>query len=121
MEETDRYNDIEQFRDARYVSASEAARRILAYDILDNDPCAYRLEVHTEGHHTASFQEGQELPAALTEPETRVVQGLELIVSDTTSLRVYSPGIAVINCGSHEPSSEGEELEKLAHHLQAPL
>ncbi len=34
------------------ISASEAAWRILAFDIEDNDPTIYRLEVHTEGHHT---------------------------------------------------------------------
>ncbi len=37
VEETGRYNEIEQFQDARYVSASEAAWRILAFDIVDND------------------------------------------------------------------------------------
>ncbi len=38
VEETGRYKDIEQFQDARYVSASEAAWRILAMYIVDNDP-----------------------------------------------------------------------------------
>ncbi len=58
VEETGRYNEIEQFRDARYVSASEAAWRFLAFGIVDNDPPVYRLEVHTEGHHTVYFREG---------------------------------------------------------------
>ncbi len=35
VEETGRYNEIEQFQDARYVSASEAAWRILSFDIVD--------------------------------------------------------------------------------------
>ncbi len=56
VEETGRYYEIEQFQDARYVSASEAAWRILAFDIVDNDPPVYRLEVHTEGHHTVYFE-----------------------------------------------------------------
>ncbi len=52
FQETGGYNEIEQFQGAPYVSASEAAWRILACDIIDNDPPVYRLEVHTEGHHT---------------------------------------------------------------------
>ncbi len=63
-EETGRYNEIEQFQDARYVPASEAVWIILAFYIVDNDPPLYRLEVHTEGHHTVFFREGEELPAA---------------------------------------------------------
>ncbi len=69
LEETGRYNEVEQFQDARYLSASEAVWRILAFDIVDNDPPVYRLEVHTEGHHTVFFREGKELPAALREPQ----------------------------------------------------
>ncbi len=38
VEETGRYNEIEQFQDARYMSASESAWRILAFGIVDNDP-----------------------------------------------------------------------------------
>ncbi len=64
VEETGRYNEIEQFQDARYVSASEAAWRILAFEIVDNNPPVYRLEVHREGHHTVRFREGGEIPAA---------------------------------------------------------
>ncbi len=74
VEETGLYNEIEQFQDARYVSASEAVWRILAFDIVDNDPPGYRLEVHTEGHHTVFFREGEELPAALREPQTKLTE-----------------------------------------------
>ncbi len=39
--ETGNDNEIQQFQDARCVSAAEAAWRILAYDIVDNDPSVY--------------------------------------------------------------------------------
>ncbi len=55
VEETGRDNEIAQLQDARHVSASEAACRILAFDIVDNHPTVYRLEVHTEGNHTVYF------------------------------------------------------------------
>ncbi len=74
VEENGRYSDIEQFQDARYVSASEAAWRILAFDIVDNHPPVYRLKVHTEGHHTAYFREREETPAALKEPQTKLTE-----------------------------------------------
>ncbi len=54
-EKTGRCNEIEQLQDARYVSASEAAWRILPFDIVDNDPPVYRLEVHRERPHTVYF------------------------------------------------------------------
>ncbi len=38
IEETGRYNEIEQFQDARYVFASEAAWRILGFVIVEKDP-----------------------------------------------------------------------------------
>ncbi len=60
VEESGRYNEIEQFQDARYVSASESAWRILAFDIVENDPSVCRLEMHTEGHHTVYVQEGED-------------------------------------------------------------
>ncbi len=73
VEETGRYNEIAQFQDARYVSASEAAEAacsILAFDVVDNHPTVYRLEVHTEGNHTVYFRESEKQPAALREPQT---------------------------------------------------
>ncbi len=63
-----------QFQDARYVSASEAAWSILAFDIVDNEPPVYRLEVHTEGHQIVYFREGEEMPAALREPQTKLTE-----------------------------------------------
>ncbi len=74
VEETGRYNRMEQFQDARYVSPSEALWRILAFDIVGNDPPVYRLEVHTEGHHTVYFRRGEEMPAALREPQTKLTE-----------------------------------------------
>ncbi len=74
VEATGRYHEIKQFQDARYVSASEAAWRIFSYDIVDNEPSAYRLEVHTYVHHTVYFREGEEMPAALRETQTKLTE-----------------------------------------------
>lgn len=64
MAENDRYDEISNFQDARYVSASEAAWRLLSFDIVDRLPPVLRLEVHLENHHTVCFEEGKERAAA---------------------------------------------------------
>ncbi len=53
--ETGRYNEIEQLQDAPYVPACEPVWSILGFDIVDNDPPAYRLDFHAEGHHNLYF------------------------------------------------------------------
>ncbi len=57
---------IEQLQDTRYVSASAAAWRILAYDIVDKTLSVYRLE------DSIYFEERPELPAAFTAPQTEL-------------------------------------------------
>ncbi|CDF39890.1 ATP dependant DNA helicase [Chondrus crispus] len=50
------YDEISNFQDARYVSASEAAWRLFSFDILS---------VHLPNHHMVYFEEGREQEAAL--------------------------------------------------------
>ncbi len=121
VEETGLNNEIEQFQDARYVSASETARKIFACDIIDNDPPV----VHTEGHHTVFFRENEELPAALREPQTKLTEWekANTIHPGDSHLRYdkFLPFVAWNRKDKVWKCSEGEELEELAHHLQAPL
>ncbi len=77
VEETGQNNEIEQFKVARQMSASKAAWRILAFDIVDKDTPVRHLEVHTEGHHTVLFREGEELSAALREPQTKLAKSFK--------------------------------------------
>ncbi|CDF33944.1 ATP dependant DNA helicase PIF1 [Chondrus crispus] len=59
------YDEISNFQDARYVSASEAAWRLFSFDIVDRNPPVVRLSVHLPNHHTFYFEEGREQEAAL--------------------------------------------------------
>ncbi|CDF38639.1 unnamed protein product [Chondrus crispus] len=63
--ENERYDEISNFQDARYVSASEAAWRLFSFDIVDRNPPVVRLAVHLPNHHTVYFEEGREQEAAL--------------------------------------------------------
>ncbi|CDF38585.1 ATP dependant DNA helicase [Chondrus crispus] len=63
--ENECHDEISNFQDARYVSASEAAWRLFSFDIVDRNPPAVRLTVHLPNHHTVYFEEGREQEAAL--------------------------------------------------------
>ena len=58
------YDEIKNFQEARYVSASEAAWRLLGYTYVEREPLVVRLEVHLEGQHTVFYHEGNEVAAA---------------------------------------------------------
>ena len=51
-------HEIQQYQDARHISASEAAWRIFSFPIVENQPTVERLQIHLEGRRTAYF--GQE-------------------------------------------------------------
>ena len=51
-------DEIRQYQDARYISASEAAWRLFSYPMVEHEPSVERLEVHLEGHHVVYFEEG---------------------------------------------------------------
>ncbi|CDF33021.1 unnamed protein product [Chondrus crispus] len=61
----ERYDEISNFQDARYVSASEAAWRLFSFDIVDRNPPVVRLAVHLPNHHTVYFEKEREQKAAL--------------------------------------------------------
>ncbi|CDF40177.1 putative DNA helicase [Chondrus crispus] len=63
--ENECYDEISNFQDVRYVSASEAAWGLFSFDIVDRNPPVVRLAVHLPNHHTVYFEEGREQEAAL--------------------------------------------------------
>ncbi len=77
IEDTGKCDEIAHFQDARYVSASEAAWRLLGFDLVDNDPAVYRLEVHTPDNYAVYFREGEQVEAAMKGRETRLMQWFE--------------------------------------------
>lgn len=56
----DTYNEIDQFQDWRYVSASEAVWRLFSFEIVQRHPSVVRLDVHLPDQHTVYFAEGSE-------------------------------------------------------------
>ena len=45
-------DEMHHYQDARYVSASEPARRLYSFPTVKHEPSVKRIEVHLEGHHS---------------------------------------------------------------------
>ena len=52
-------DEIRHYQDARYISASEAAWRLLSFPMVEHEPFVERLEVNLEGHHIVYYKEGE--------------------------------------------------------------
>ena len=48
-------DEIMTYQDARFISASEAAWRLLSFPMIEHHPKVERLEVHLEGNHKIYF------------------------------------------------------------------
>ncbi|CDF39624.1 Helicase-like protein [Chondrus crispus] len=76
--ENECHDEISNFQDARYVSASEAAWRLFSFDIVDRNPPVVILTVHLPNHHTVYFEEGREQEAALRPASgTKLTEGFK--------------------------------------------
>jgi hypothetical protein len=58
-------DEVENYFDGRYVSASEACHRLFAFDLHDMHPNVYRLVVHLPNEQTIYFAEGTTVREAM--------------------------------------------------------
>ncbi len=63
------YDEIKEYEDGRYISASEAWWRILEYPIQHSHPPVDKLPVHLPGEHTVTFQTLEEARYEANLPE----------------------------------------------------
>ncbi len=72
------YDEINQFLNARYVSAPEAMWRILEYPMNASSHTIYRLPVHTKDSQSVQFQPGKEEEALVNASlkKTELMHGL---------------------------------------------
>ena len=52
-------DEIKDYVDARYVSPPEAAWRLFGFDLYENKPAVYRLEVHTPDRQSVVFEDDE--------------------------------------------------------------
>lgn len=60
-------DEIKQFRDARYISASESCWRIFGFSLHSQYPNTVRLHVHLEGQQNIRFNDKDKLSEVLKE------------------------------------------------------
>jgi len=58
-------DEVQNYLDGRYVSASEACHRLFAFDLHDMHPNVYRLVVHLPNEQTTYFPEGTTIGEAM--------------------------------------------------------
>jgi hypothetical protein len=58
-------DEVQNYLDGRYVSASEACHRLFAFDLHGMHPNVYRLIVHLPNEHTTYFLEGTTVGQAM--------------------------------------------------------
>ena len=74
-----RHDELQNFIDARYASASEAIWRLLGLTYIEMSPTVARLDVHLPGHQNVYFEAGQEREAAArTNNHTKLLQFFEV-------------------------------------------
>lgn len=56
-------NEVREYLEARYFSASEAFWRMVAFRLQEQDPKVFRLAVHLAGQHNVTFTDGAVLQA----------------------------------------------------------
>ena len=62
-EEVSSINEIQQYIDARFVSATFAVWNFLGYPLFENTPSVERLSIHLEGKDVVYFRQGNEQDA----------------------------------------------------------
>ena len=71
-------DEIKDYQDARYLSATEADWRLRGYSIVEHDPNVVRLEIHLEGQHVVYFNEGEE-QGALAKSKNKRTKLMDLV------------------------------------------
>ena len=73
-----RIDEIQNFVDARYVSASEAIWRLLGFTYIDRHPPVVRLDVHLPEQQNVYFQDGRAVEVAARDPNrTKLLKWFE--------------------------------------------
>ncbi len=102
-------DEIQQYQDARYVSASGAAWMLLSFPMVGHQPPVERLEVHLEGHHTIYFESGSEHQAVL-KGEENPTKLMGWFKANTNFSRHFSGGTRKTGNGNQEQNIVSKSL-----------
>jgi len=68
-------DEVQNYLDGRYVSASEACHRLFAFDLHDMHPNVYRLAVHLPNEQTTYFPKGTTVGEAMMHSNSTTLTG----------------------------------------------
>jgi hypothetical protein len=68
-------DEVQNYLDGRYVSASEACHRLFAFDLHDMHPNVYCLVVHLPNEQTTYFPEGTTVGEAMMHNNSTTLTG----------------------------------------------
>ncbi|KAH8942811.1 hypothetical protein BDL97_13G015200 [Sphagnum fallax] len=83
------WNEVQNYLDGRYVSASEACHRLFAFDLHGMHPNVYRLAVHLPNEQTTYFPEGTTVGEAMMRNNSTTLTGRNNHVTLGTMGRMY--------------------------------
>ena len=92
--ELQQQDEIKRWLDGRYISASEAAWRILHFEMHDQSPNVVHLQVHPPGHHMVVFN-----------PEDNIQPVMDRAGAEQTTLTAFFTANA-------DPGPLGQEVMK---------
>jgi hypothetical protein len=69
------WDEVQNYLDGRYVSASEACHRLFAFDLHGMHPNVYRLAVHLPNEQTTYFPEGTTVGEAMMRNNSTTLTG----------------------------------------------
>ena len=84
-------DEVEQYQNARYISASEAFWRIYQFDLHHRSPAVEKLDCHLPGEQTVIFEDGREEEALAVEKKTKLMAYFEINRTDDFARTILYP------------------------------
>ncbi len=86
----DKVDEIQNYLDARFVSASEAAWRILKFPMSGQFPKTTRLAIHLENKQQIIYKENEPVEDIVSRNKTQLTEFFEFNKTNTSSPLLYS-------------------------------
>jgi hypothetical protein len=95
-------DEVQNYLNGRYVSASEACHRLFAFDLHDRHPNVYRLAVHLPNEQTTYFPEGTTVGEAMMRNNSTTLTGW---CDFNRKAKSEYAATATLACNNNDPAS----------------
>lgn len=87
---TEAVDEIQNYLDARFVTASEAAWRILKFPLSGQFPKTFRLAIHLENQQQIIYKENELIENIVERNKTQLTKYFEFNKTNTSTQLLYS-------------------------------